>query len=663
MTTISDIHAGLPDAKEDIQLQEYDFLDVFCIPPRLNLSTLIQGNKYFLIGNKGLGKTAVLRYLNHYVSTLNPTTKTSFILFEQDYLEHQKRLRDVSSITMLEVGNPEGMDDFTYLWRWHFFMTMVRDNDVPRNERIFVHDDAWKKFTRFVEGVMKESYKVKIHAGIDLAFSLFDVIRPNASIELPEFSIGRKDYTFEQAVEEATRYFRDLDRRNVPYYIFVDELDVYRREEERYTRDLRLVHDLILQVKWLNLEIQKLHWANTKVIGTIRPEILNAMEDRFGTRIRREVSGLEFTLCWDFNTSETYTVPIMELFLKRIERAQNRHGEGGGTQEQRYKQWFPEKIHGMEPSQYIRSITWSRPRDIVGLLSCCINARGGDVCFSEAVFDCAMHDISELSYREIKAELEATYPSRDVEELFDCFWELPPVFTKEQFLKNAGGCRVLREKGIEEVLEDLYRTGVIGQLAGDTYRWFHYGDAFNHRGKNVVHPALRRRLGVLEPSGSKEIANPIDRDVEEWCLLGKACFKNREYAKAVEWFTKAAVEGDARAQGILGYCYGEGLGVTRDDVKAVEWLTKAAEQGDASSQTNLGRMYESGRGVSQSYEKALQWYTMAAEQGDAAAQYSLGLLFLDGLGTERDISKARFWLEKAAKKHYKKATSELEKLK
>ena len=66
MVKIRDIHAGLPDAKEDIRLNERDFKDTYVIPPRMNIQSLISGNIYYIIGNKGLGKTAAMWYLSQY---------------------------------------------------------------------------------------------------------------------------------------------------------------------------------------------------------------------------------------------------------------------------------------------------------------------------------------------------------------------------------------------------------------------------------------------------------------------------------------------------------------------------------------------------------------------------------------------------------------------
>jgi len=53
--------------------------------------------------------------------------------------------------------------------------------------------------------------------------------------------------------------------------------------------------------------------------------------------------------------------------------------------------------------------------------------------------------------------------------------------------------------------------------------------------------------------------------------------------------------------------------------KAVEWYRKAAIQGDAKSQFRLGLIYEKGKGVKKDLAEAAKWYDEAANQGDAEA--------------------------------------------
>ena len=53
--------------------------------------------------------------------------------------------------------------------------------------------------------------------------------------------------------------------------------------------------------------------------------------------------------------------------------------------------------------------------------------------------------------------------------------------------------------------------------------------------------------------------------------------------------------------------------------EAVRWWRKAADQGNAGSQNILGVCYENGNGVPQSSPEALKWFKMAAAQGQPQA--------------------------------------------
>ena len=54
--------------------------------------------------------------------------------------------------------------------------------------------------------------------------------------------------------------------------------------------------------------------------------------------------------------------------------------------------------------------------------------------------------------------------------------------------------------------------------------------------------------------------------------------------------------------------YDEGHGVAKDYKKALEWYGKAAAQGNTGAQHNLGIMYQYGQGVDRNFVKAFKWY-------------------------------------------------------
>jgi TPR repeat protein/tRNA A-37 threonylcarbamoyl transferase component Bud32 len=123
----------------------------------------------------------------------------------------------------------------------------------------------------------------------------------------------------------------------------------------------------------------------------------------------------------------------------------------------------------------------------------------------------------------------------------------------------------------------------------------------------------------------------------------------RDAAAARAWYERAARNGSAGAMYHLGVLYKKGRGVPRDLAKAREWWLSAAEVGHAGAQANLGAIYHTGEGVPQDLAQARMWYERSAQQGDASAQYSLGAMYDDGEGGPRDVATARMWYEKSAR--------------
>ncbi len=122
----------------------------------------------------------------------------------------------------------------------------------------------------------------------------------------------------------------------------------------------------------------------------------------------------------------------------------------------------------------------------------------------------------------------------------------------------------------------------------------------------------------------------------------------RDDAKALYWFRKAATQGSASAQTTLGEMYAQGRGVTRDDTEALRWFHKAAVQGSARARMELGEMYAQGRGVDRDDAEALRWFRQAAEQNYAPAQAELGVIYEQGQGVPRDLAEGQRWYERAA---------------
>jgi TPR repeat protein len=146
----------------------------------------------------------------------------------------------------------------------------------------------------------------------------------------------------------------------------------------------------------------------------------------------------------------------------------------------------------------------------------------------------------------------------------------------------------------------------------------------------------------------------------------------------VQWWRKAAEQGQIDAQYKLGHAYHEGRGVAQDSEQAVHWWRKAATRGDVDSEYWLGHAYHEGHGVSRDPKLAAEWWGRAARRahvgaferleeaanrGETEAQVELGLGFRPLCCDQRpccygfcvDPEQATHWLQKAAEQgntHY-----------
>lgn len=100
-------------------------------------------------------------------------------------------------------------------------------------------------------------------------------------------------------------------------------------------------------------------------------------------------------------------------------------------------------------------------------------------------------------------------------------------------------------------------------------------------------------------------------EAEQWCEQGRIFQRQEQYVEAVECFRRG-LQFDPNheyLQFLIGSAYYQGNGVPElDYTQARFWLSKAAEQGHAASQAILGIMYEWSFGVKQDYAQALEWY-------------------------------------------------------
>ncbi|MBT8117409.1 MAG: sel1 repeat family protein [Gammaproteobacteria bacterium] len=156
---------------------------------------------------------------------------------------------------------------------------------------------------------------------------------------------------------------------------------------------------------------------------------------------------------------------------------------------------------------------------------------------------------------------------------------------------------------------------------------------------------------------------------------------------AIEWFEKAAAQGDAKSISRLklmeanatrfgktsseagkgdrdslydlGKMYMEGVGTNIDYGKAITAFEQSASQGHIKSSYKLGLIYYEGSGVKANSKLAFKWFRQAARADYPAAQFYLGKMYAEGTGVGKNRGEALIWLGKAVDGGFDQARGEL----
>ena len=145
-----------------------------------------------------------------------------------------------------------------------------------------------------------------------------------------------------------------------------------------------------------------------------------------------------------------------------------------------------------------------------------------------------------------------------------------------------------------------------------------------------------------------------------WCLE-KGIGTEENIEEAVKYYRQAAEYGDSLAMQNLGFYYWPYFrnAANTDITQSIEWFTKAAHEGEAKSWFALGRIYGVGNEIEQDVDKAFQCYKNAADGGCEDAYIYAGMHYLYGIGTEADPRQAIKWMTFAVEAGYPRAAEYL----
>ena len=147
------------------------------------------------------------------------------------------------------------------------------------------------------------------------------------------------------------------------------------------------------------------------------------------------------------------------------------------------------------------------------------------------------------------------------------------------------------------------------------------------------HPDKPRLIELLQSAHEQQAFQRALRSKERGPSLAYLdLYGNGRFADDVRQYLASLTPAPSTAQGQanspaeqneMGDRYFYGRGVEQDYAKAMEWYRKAADRGLADAEYSVGVLYENGWGVTKDIDRAKGWYQKAADQGDGSARVRL----------------------------------------
>ncbi|MFP2768750.1 P-loop ATPase, Sll1717 family [Oceanisphaera sp. KMM 10153] len=514
MLKLKDIHLGTTDAKNELlngspeEMRRFE--NSFVVPPALNVDNYFNKNKYYVVGLKGTGKTALLRYISIKLDQ-EENTLSAFVLFKSEVDEDLRK--DFSKAARIQVAEDNASvfdgNDFEPVWRWFIYRKIVEFTQ-SLDAQAFQRNDFLSEFEAIVSS---ECISKKENRGIS---RLIPNIRkgnieisksPKLGLEFDWDENGRAKVNFNELVRRADQAFERLEIGLGRLNIFFDELELNYQTKKQYQRDSYLVRDLIVSIEKLN-SVSKRKGYNVCLYAAIRSEVLNSV-DSLGKEINKPIADFGSAILWNRPGLDATQQPMLHVISKRINNAREEHGINFLSENELWQQYFPASIHGKKPQVYVLHNSWYRPRDVVRLLISVQDQYPDEESFNLQVLEAIRKAYSTASWVEITEELKAKYRAADIDGIKYLFYGYRQIFTVGDLVDRIEKVEkdhvetesLFKNHDIKDVVKDLYRIGVLGNInqKGDRIRFSFRGDdeiLFEHN--LFIHNALKAHLSIFE---------------------------------------------------------------------------------------------------------------------------------------------------------------------
>lgn len=509
---LNQIVFGKTDAFNELSAfgQEF-FVNSFVSNPKYHVDEFVSGNRFFICGKKGTGKSALLKYLE-----CRFMEDTANLVFP---IRFKSEIEQVDKDTFEEIAsnsnNPESdrkydassiVDYSSYVLVWKTFLINQIITRASAGEYcVFKENEEYRLLVSLLKCIYGEERTTslvmpKIKKGsVELTSNFAESLSASLKLEL-EFDAKKKRINYAKLSRKVYQIFSQLEFVYSPVYVLIDELELSVRNKHQFEKDVALVRDLIIAIDDMN-NLCSSKGMQIHIFAAIRSEVLRNIRSA-GHELTKPIEDRGIEINWfqkGGNYTENYLLLIVENKIHASEQM-----NGFPRSENIWDEYFCKEINGEEVRKYILNNSLYRPRDVIRLLSAIQDQTGTTNKFTQEAFDKAQQTYSELMWTEIKDELRLSYSEVEVEAIFTLLNRITMPFTYTSLLERIEQLghfyphisEILSNEKLTQMLNKLYELGIIGNTGKPMNFVFLGRPALDLLGMMVIHTPLRNYFSV-----------------------------------------------------------------------------------------------------------------------------------------------------------------------
>lgn len=520
---IGEMFLGLTDANSEYsQIGDVQFLRLFCAIPGFDMERIKNGSISFICGDKGTGKTMLLRYAELMAKT--EACPTTFIKYKRNVNDRETRQMNQAgnehraSADLVTDDSPKTMQaKMNYVLGWQLYLIKVVVFLVNQSESC-AFDRSSEEWSRIV-AILEDMYGTG--GGKRARMLLPKITKGQVELKTKHASLllniePSTDDKYRMQFADVAQGILDLyselpyNPDSDPVYVFIDEIELVYGKKNEYERSVSMIRDLIVAVSYLN-DIARENAYPIRIVMALRNEVFRSVKNT-GYELNKPIEDFGLQVNWRAASKSLDSSPLLSIVEKRI--AYN-NPDSSMDADDIWSSYFPEAVDGTPIKQYMLNQTWSKPRDIVRLLKTLQEKCFYDDVFREQAFYDIRKDYSRKAWTEIEEEIRTNYNDSFVDGIRRLLGGMECPFGVGDLTEKLGreaesfesAAKLRDSKSPSEILDILFKFGVIGNVRdrrsnSGRNRFIAYGeDEPDIYGAFTIHYPLRSMFDVRDRVG------------------------------------------------------------------------------------------------------------------------------------------------------------------